>query len=198
MYKIKVTGNYNVIVNDLSLVFAHNRPERMISDEDFEKSEDIKKYLGQFLEAEHVDVKLPKKQTSVEKPQEKEAIKTKIEDVDGKDRVIIENKEHPKTDDIIRTEEVIKKAKDEVKQDEDIVIADGASSEKNVISEEDKKSVRVDNNGNVVQDVQPKTEKVKEAKKAENTEPAKEEQKEEKPKKNKKGSKKDNNGVEHK
>jgi len=188
MYKIKVTGNYNVIVNDLSLVFAHNRPERMISDEDFEKSEDIKKYLGQFLEAEHVDVKLPKKQASVEKPQEKEAVKTKIEDVGGKDRVIIENKEHPKTDDIIRTEDVIKKTKDEVKKDDDIVVADGASSEKNVISEEDKKSVRVDNNGNVVQDVLPKAEK----------ETAKEEQKEEKPKKNKKGSKKDNNGVEHK
>lgn len=200
MYKIKVTGNYNVIVNDLSLVFAHNRPERMISDEDFEKSEDIKKYLGQFLEAEHVNVKVPKKQTSSEKKQEKKnPVKTKIEDVDGKDRVIIENKEHPKTDDIIRTEDVIEKAKDEVKKDDDIIVADGASSEKNVITEEEKNGVRVDNNGNVVQNIQPKVETVKEAPKAENTESAKEEQKEEKPKKKNKGSKKTNdNGVEHK
>ena len=190
MYKIKVTGNYNVIVNDLSLVFAHNRPERMISDEDFERSEDIKKYLGQFLEAEHVDVKVPKKtEKPAEKKQEKkETVKTKIEDVDGKDRVVIESKNNPKTDDIVRTEEVIKPAKNEEKaKDEDVIVADGASSEKNVITEEDKKGVRVDNNGNVVQDVQPKTEKVDEAPKAENADSVKEEKKS---KKNK-GPKKD-------
>ena len=51
MYKVKLTGNYNVYVQDLNFEFTPIRPEKNFSDEEFENSEDIKSFLGKYLEA---------------------------------------------------------------------------------------------------------------------------------------------------
>jgi len=154
MYRVKLKGNFNVCVNDLDAIFTYNRPEKTFSDSEFENSEDIQRYIGKYLVAEHVDVKQPKPSKEVkENPTNK--VDTKIETTDDKDRIIIQNKEHKQDSDIVVADNASFTVKPEdVVKDEDIVVADGTSSEENVITPEDKKSVRVDNFGNTVQDVE--------------------------------------------
>ena len=156
MYRVRLKGNFNVCISDLNAIFTYNRPEKTFSDSEFENSEDIKKYLGKYLTAEHVDVKQPKASAKLHNTVKEDTpkIDVKIESVDDKNRMIIKNKEHERSSDIINADNASLTVKPENDtKDDEIVVADGASKEENKLTEEDKKSVRMDNFGNVVQDV---------------------------------------------
>jgi hypothetical protein len=127
MYRVKLNGNYNVCVSDLDTIFTATRSEKSFSDKEFENSEDIKKYIGKFLSVEYVKVKAANGGQVQKAKKEKTAfeVKTKIEESDGKDRIVIEEK-NPVESNIF----VADKASSTVSLDEktnennDIVIAD--------------------------------------------------------------------------
>ena len=156
MYKVKLTGNYNVYVQDLNFEFTPIRPEKNFSDEEFENSEDIKSFLGKYLEATkgaksnattvvvtkkvHYDVQeVPsKKDKSEEKPviNATNASKTTSADVKKKEKTLEEEKKGSKDDTIVdatnasSTNSSTTKStnnKDENLKDDSVVVADGAS-----------------------------------------------------------------------
>jgi len=161
MYRVKLNGNFNVCINDLNTVFTYNRPEKTFSDDEFENSDDIKRYIGKFLTAEYIDIKKPKpvkKSENVEKPIETKAeVKTKIETIDDKDRIIVEEKatiSKSENETIIADNASLPKEATLVSDDSDIIVANGKSSEKHEVAKEDENSVRVDNFGNTVKNTE--------------------------------------------
>ena len=152
MYKVKLTGNYNVYVQDLNFEFTPIRPEKNFSDEEFENSEDIKSFLGKYLEATkgaksnattvvvtkkvHSDVQeVPsKKDKSEEKPviNATNASKTTSADVKKKEKTLEEEKKGSKDDTIVDATNASSTTKstnkkDENLKDDSVVVADGAS-----------------------------------------------------------------------
>ena len=55
MYEVTLKGNYNVPVNDLGLEFGPVVRTRLLSDEDFDSSADLKRFLGRYLDARKLD-----------------------------------------------------------------------------------------------------------------------------------------------
>lgn len=67
MYKVELTGNYNIYVGDLNFEFTPIKNSKVFSDDEFEGSNDIKPFLGEYLSfKKQGDVKESKKETTVQ------------------------------------------------------------------------------------------------------------------------------------
>lgn len=159
MYRVKLTGNYNVCISDLDTILTAARPEKSFPDSEFENSEDVKKYIGKFLSVEYVEVKATKPSKTDKKPSPAAPteVKTKVEAHNEKERIVIENKPSQNPEVIIADNASIDSG-EKLPIENEIVRADGASSEKKEAQEETT-GPKVDNFGNVVQDVQIKDKK---------------------------------------
>lgn len=118
MYKVKLAGNYNVFVKDLNTEFTPDKDSKIFSDEEFESSEDIKIFLGDYLHHSKCDAK-----------QHKET-KTSIKPKNG---VVELPKAKKNTETVVNATDSSKytsaqaNKKAEVKKDDTVVKADGAS-----------------------------------------------------------------------
>jgi len=114
MYKVKLKGNCNACIPDLNIIFTMSRPEKILEDEDFENSGDLKKMIDKgFFDVEHIDVNQIKTNVKINKVFKQDvdhAPKTSQKIIDEKPVITIENKEHPIDHDIVKAEEVLNKS----------------------------------------------------------------------------------------
>jgi propanediol dehydratase large subunit len=90
-----------------------SRPEKILEDEDFENSNDLKKMIDKgFFDVEHIDVNQIKTNVKINKVFKQDvdnAPKTSQKIIDEKPVITIENKEHSIDHDIVKAEEVLNK-----------------------------------------------------------------------------------------
>ena len=114
MYKVKLKGNCNACIPDLNIIFTVGRSEKILEDEDFENSTDLKKMIDKgFFDVEHIDVNQIKTNVKINKVFKQDvdnAPKISQKIIDEKPVVVIENKEHPIDHDIVKAEEVLNKS----------------------------------------------------------------------------------------
>ena len=131
LYKVKLDGNYNIFISDLNVEFTPINSVHMFSDDEFESSNDIKAFLGEYLthhkldnkEGKHVakETKTPVKHEDIvvidSKNKTTEVEKEIVNATDASKNASYENKQRPQK---TLTEE--KKGKDE-----NVFDANGAS-----------------------------------------------------------------------
>lgn len=157
LYKVSLNGNYNIFVRDLNFEFTPSKPTKTFSDEEFESSNDIKPFIGDYLVVEK-GAKTTKATVSETKkvsedvkeiPVAKEVEETVInatnasktssaDEKSSNEKTLLEEKKGDKDDTIVDATDVAKTAsKSEAKtskKDAEVVKADGAS----------KKSAKID------------------------------------------------------
>lgn len=55
VYEITLKGNYNLSIDDLGITFSPEQRVRQVSDEDYNSSADLKRFVGKYLVAQQLD-----------------------------------------------------------------------------------------------------------------------------------------------
>lgn len=150
MYKVKLTGHYNIFVKDLNFEFTPQKKTRIFSDEEFENSSDIKIFLGKYLQCSKCESKTNKAIKKVNKPVTHNVVEIPVAKELKKEEPVVVNA----TDSSKSTS--ANEKKHESKKEESMVIrADGAVEKDNT---EEVKKLEVVGKSEKVEKTEPKKE----------------------------------------